>query len=235
MSHHIAAKQGDIAETVLLPGDPLRAKFVAETFLEEPFCYTDIRNMLGFTGTYKGKRISVQGTGMGQPSLAIYGYELIQSYQAKNLIRIGSCGALNKTLKLRDIIIAMGACTDGSMNRITFNGQDYAAIADFSLLQLAYEKAVGSSIATRIGNVLATDRFYGDDLEALKPWTDHQVLAVEMESNVLYTLAARYGARALSILTVSDSLVTNENLPARQRESSFEDMARLALDVAVEA
>ncbi|MFQ3620341.1 MAG: purine-nucleoside phosphorylase [Spirochaetales bacterium] len=231
MSVHIGAKMGDIAETVLLPGDPLRAKYVAEKFLESPVCYNQVRNMLGFTGTYRGQRVSVQGTGMGIPSIGIYVHELIHSYGAKKLIRIGSCGALQEDLALRDVVLAVGACTNSSVNRLRFKGMDYAPIADFSLLLQAYEAAENLGIPVRAGNILSSDTFYDDDPDGWKLWAEYGVLAVEMESAILYTLAAKYKIQALSILTVSDSLPKKTATSAEERERTFDSMVHLALQL----
>ena len=233
MSIHIGAKKGDIAETILLPGDPLRARFVAEHFLENAFCYNEVRGMYGYTGTYRGTRISVQGSGMGMPSLSIYVNELIRDFDVKNLMRIGSCGTLQPDVGLRDIILAQSACTDSSMNRIRFSGMDFAPCASFSLLKAAYEISVEQNIPVRVGNILSEDSFYGADPDGWKIWADHGVLAVEMESSALYTLAAHYGVHALTILTVSDSLVTAEHVSSEDREKSFTDMMKLALETAV--
>ncbi len=232
MSLHIGAKQGDIAETVLVSGDPLRARFIAENLFEEAQCYTEVRNMLGYTGYYKGRRVSVQGTGMGQPSLAIYVHELIQSYQVKNIIRIGTCGALVKELDLGDIVIAQGASTDASMNRITFNELDYAPVADFELLRKAYLKARELDISVKAGSVFSTDLFYfNNDPERWKIWIEHGILCTDMETSTLYTMAARSGVRALSILTVSDNIISGTASTSKEREQAFTDMTEIALEV----
>ena len=232
MSIHIGAKRTDVAETILLPGDPLRARFVAENFLEDAFCYNEVRGMYGFTGVYEGKRVSVQGSGMGMPSLSIYVNELITEFGVKNLIRIGSCGSLQPDLGLRDIILAQSACTDSSMNRIRFNGMDFAPCASFALLKSAFDNAVKLNIPVKVGNILSEDSFYGDDPDAWKLWAAYGVLAVEMESSALYTLAARFGVGALSMLTVSDNLVTKELVSSEERESAFTEMMKLALETA---
>ncbi len=232
MSIHIGAKEGEIAKTVLMAGDPLRAKFVAEKFLTGAVCYNSVRGMLGFTGEYKGRRISVQGSGMGIPSIAIYANELISSYGVKNLIRIGSCGSMQPEVKLYDIILAMGASTDSSYNKLVFNGADYSPLADFSLLQSAYETARKMGVEVRVGNILSTDVFYGENPDAWKLWAKYNVLAVEMETTALYTIAARFNARALTILTVSDSLVTHEATTSEEREKKFIRMAEIALEIA---
>lgn len=231
MSVHINAKPGQIAETVLLPGDPLRAQYVAETFLENAQCYNRVRNMLGFTGIYRGKRVSVQGTGMGMPSLGIYVHELINSYGAKRLIRIGSCGALQEDIALRDVILAVSACTNSAMNRLRFKGMDYAPTSDFSLLLSAWQAAGRLGIPVRAGSVLASDTFYDDDPNGWKLWAEYGVLAVEMESAALYTIASKFRVQALSILTVSDSLPHGTAVSAEERERTFDAMVRLALEL----
>jgi purine-nucleoside phosphorylase len=230
MSIHINAKDGEIAERVLLPGDPLRAKYLADTFFENPKQYNTVRGMLGYTGTYKGRRISVQGSGMGMPSLAIYVNELIDSYGVKELIRVGSCGALQPDIKLRDVLLAQGASTESSMNKIRFNGLDYAPLADWDLLLSAYNKAQGLKIPVKVGNILSNDSFYQADKEWWKNWAEYGVLAVEMETSALYTLAAKAGVKALAILTVSDSLVTWEETSSEEREKTFKEMMQIALE-----
>ena len=232
MSIHIGAKEGDIASTVLLPGDPLRAKYIAENFLTDTICYNEVRGMYGYTGTYKGKRISVQGTGMGIPSISIYLNELITSYKAKNLIRIGSCGSMQADIKIRDVILAMSASTNSHINKIRFNGMDYAPTADFNLLKKAYDIALEKNISVKIGSVLTSDTFYQDDPNSWKHWANYGVLAVEMETAALYTLAAKFKVKALSILTVSDSLVTREETTSEERQKTFNQMVEVALELA---
>ena len=232
MSIHIAAQAGDISETVLLPGDPLRARFVAETFLEEAVCYNQVRGMLGFTGSYQGRRVSVQGTGMGIPSHLIYVHELLADYGVKRLIRVGSCGAMQSSIQLNDILFAMSASTDSHINRLRFHGADYAPCADFELFMKACSVAASRGIAFRAGNILSSDLFYGDDPDSWKLWRDFGVLAVEMETNGLYTEAAKFGAQALSILTVSDQLGTGQALSSADRERSFSTMMQIALELA---
>lgn len=232
MSIHIGAKEGDIASTVLLPGDPLRAKYIAENFLTGTICYNQVRGMYGYTGTYKGKRISVQGTGMGIPSISIYLNELIISYKAKNLIRIGSCGSMQTDIKIRDVILAMSASTNSHINKIRFNGMDYAPTADFNLLKKAYDIALEKNISVKIGSVLTSDTFYQDDPNSWKHWANYGVLAVEMETAALYTLAAKFKVKALSILTVSDSLVTREETTSEERQKTFNQMVEVALELA---
>ena len=233
MSIHIGAKAGDIAETVLLPGDPKRAKWIAENYLENPFCYTDIRGMLGFTGTYKGKKVSIQGTGMGIPSISIYITELIKDYGVKNLIRVGSAGSYQKDVKVRDVIIAMSTSTDSNINNRRFNGANFSPTANFELFKTALKVAEEKNIKIKAGNVLTSDEFYNDNTDYYKKWSDFGVLAVEMETAGLYTLAAKYKTRALSILTISDSLVSPEITSADEREKTFSEMIELALETAI--
>ena len=231
MSTHIQAKKGDIAETILLPGDPLRAKWIAETFMENAVCYNEVRGMLGYTGTYKGKPISVQGTGMGIPSTLIYCHELINNFGVKNLIRVGSAGSYKPAVVLRDIVIAMSASSTSGINNSRFINADYAPTANFELFMKAALYARENKIEIKAGNVLSSDEFYEDDPEAYKQWADFGVLCVEMETAGLYTVAAKYGVQALSILTVSDSLVTGEHLPTKDREQSFNRMVKIALGI----
>ncbi len=232
VSIHIGAEPGAIAETVLLPGDPLRAKFVAETMLDNPACYNEVRGMLGFTGLYRGGRVSVQGTGMGMPSHAIYVHELINDFGVKHLIRIGSCGGMQPGIKVRDVLLAQAASTDSNMNRVRFNGMDFAPTASFRLLDIARRVAESEGITVKIGNILSSDTFYGEDPQAWKLWARYGVLAVEMESAALYTLAARFGVEALTILTVSDDLVTGEAVGSEEREKTFTGMMKIALETA---
>ena len=232
MSVHIEAKKGEIAETVLLPGDPMRAKWIAETFLNDIFQYNDVRGMLGFTGTYKEKRISVQGTGMGIPSTLIYAHELINDYGVKNLIRVGSAGSYQKDVKIRDIVIAMAASTNSGLNTIRFNGADYAPTASFKLFQKALEIAKTKNIPIKAGGILSSDEFYADDFESYKKWANYGVLCVEMETSGLYTVAAKHNVNALSILTISDSLVTKERTTQEEREQTFKEMIEIALELA---
>lgn len=232
MSIHIGAKEGEIASTILLPGDPLRAKYIAENFLTDTICYNEVRGMYGYTGAYKGKRISVQGTGMGIPSVLIYLNELITGYKAKNLIRIGSCGSMQPDIKIRDVILAMSASTDSHINKIRFNGMDYAPTANFDLLKKAYDIALEKDIPIKVGSVLTTDTFYHDAPNSWKHWANYGVLAVEMETAALYTLAAKFKVNALSILTVSDSLVTREETTSEERQKTFNQMVEVALELA---
>ncbi len=229
MSLHIEAKQGEIAETVLLPGDPMRAKWIAETFLDHPKRYNDVRGMLGFTGTFNGKPVSVQGTGMGIPSALIYCHELITEYGVKNLIRVGSAGSYQKNINVRDIVIAMAASSNSGINNSRFINADYAPTANFELFMKVIEHAKANDIPVKAGNVLSSDVFYQDDYDYYKQWADFGVLCVEMETAGLYTIAAKHKVKALSILTISDSLVTKEHASADERESTFTTMVELAL------
>jgi purine-nucleoside phosphorylase len=229
MSVHIGAKENEIAETVLLPGDPLRAKYIAETFLENAQLYNEVRNMFGYTGTYKGKRISVQGTGMGVPSISIYINELMNSYNVQNLVRVGTCGAIQRDVKVRDVILAMSSSTDSQMNRLTFGGVDFAPTANFDLLYKAYNSGLEKGLNLKVGNVFTADQFYNDNAE-LEKWAQYQILAIEMETTALYTLAAKYNRNALSILTVSDHILTGEETTAEERQTTFNDMIEVALE-----
>ena len=233
MSIHISAKQGEIAETVLLPGDPLRAKYIAENFLEDVTCYNEVRNMFGYTGTYKGKRISVQGSGMGVPSISIYATELMQEYGVQQLIRVGTCGAIQKDVKVRDVILAQTASTDSKMNEIIFNGLDYAPTADFDLLLKAYNAGVEAGLKLKVGNIFTADMFYSEENQNEK-LARYGVLAVEMESAALYTLAAKFGRKALSVLTVSDHIITGEATTSEERQSTFNEMIVVALEAAIQ-
>jgi len=229
MSIHLEAQKGEIAETVLMPGDPLRAKWIAETFLENPNCYNKIRGMLGYTGTYQEKRISVQGSGMGMPSSMIYFHELIKDYGVRNIIRVGSAGSYQKEVELNDVVLAMAASTTSGINNSRFINSDYSPTANFELFQKAVNYAQQQNIPIKAGNVLSSDEFYVDDPNEYKLWAQYGILCVEMETAGLYTIAAKYKVRALSILTISDSLVTGESLSAMKRETSFRDMVEIAL------
>ena len=233
MSIHIGAEVGEVAEVVLLPGDPLRAEHIAETFFEQAVCHSKVRGMLGFTGTYKGKRVSVQGTGMGVPSISIYAHELLYSYGVKTLVRVGTCGALQESVQIRDIVLAMSASTDSHVNRIRFQTMDFAPTANFELLQHAYQTATDNGFRAHVGNILTTDTFYNEDEEATKLLIDHGTLAVEMETAALYTLAAKAKARSLSILTVSDHIITGESTTSEERQKTFDDMIEVALEAAL--
>lgn len=234
MSVHIGAKKGDIADKILLPGDPLRAKYIAEAFLENVTNYNQVRGMLGYTGTYKGEKVSVQGTGMGVPSISIYVNELIQEYDVQKLVRVGTCGALQKDVNVRDVILAQGATTDSQTNRMIFNGIDYAPLADFGLLKNAYEIGTEKGLNLRVGNVFTSDSFYRHNAKEINELlASYQVLAIEMESTALYTLAAKYGRQALSILTVSDHILTGEETTAEERQTTFNEMMEIALDTII--
>ncbi|RUT29331.1 purine-nucleoside phosphorylase [Arsenicitalea aurantiaca] len=236
MTPHNHAKPGDYADAVLLPGDPLRAKWISETFLEDAVLVNSVRNCLGYTGTWKGKRVSVQATGMGQPSLTIYVHELIKVYGLKTLIRVGTCGGLNAKVKVRDLIIAQGASTDTTIVKDAFGPYNFAPLADFSLLRDAVDRASAAGMNWHVGNMVSSDIFYHDDgLASYKALIDHGALGVEMEAAALYTLAARFDARALAICTMTDCLVTHEEISAADRQTSLKDMATLALDVAISA
>ena len=231
MSTHIGAEPGQIAPTVLLPGDPLRAKWIAETFLEDATCYSEVRGMYGFTGTWQGQPVSVQGSGMGQPSMSIYVNELFREYDVQQIVRVGSCGGLSEKVALRDVVIASGACTDSAMNRLRFHGLDYSAIPDFGLLRAAYDAAASrDDVTTHVGLVFTGDSFYSPRTELIKPMVDHGVLAVEMEASALYTLAASYRRKALAVCTVSDHVVTGEETTAAEREHTFGPMVEIALE-----
>ena len=233
MSIHIAAKKEQIAPLILLPGDPLRAKFIAETFLEKAECYSSVRNMYGFTGYYKDTRVSVQGTGMGIPSISIYANELFNDYNVQKAIRIGTAGSLSEGVVVRDIVLASGACTDSAVNIRRFNGQSYAPVPSFSLLHAAYHAAEKLGAPVHAGNVYTTDTFYNDEADAWKLMARYGALAVEMETAELYTLAAKYGRQALAILTISDSLVSGESTSSEEREKSFKLMMQTALETLV--
>jgi purine-nucleoside phosphorylase len=233
VSTHIGAAPGDIAPTVLMPGDPLRARWIAQTFLDDAACYNEVRGMYGYTGTWKGHPVSVQGSGMGQPSLAIYLDELFREYDVQTVVRVGSCGALTPDLSLRDVVLASGACTDSSMNRLRFHGLDYAPVADFDLLRGAHDAASSLEVTTRVGLILSSDSFYSPRPELIAPLVDHGVLAVEMEASALYTIAASYRRRALAVCTVSDHIVSGEQTTAGERERSFGPMVEIALRAAL--
>lgn len=234
MSIHIGASAGQVADVVLLPGDPLRAEHIAQAFFEGARRHSDVRGMSGFTGTYRGRCVSVQGTGMGVPSMSIYVRELIESYGARTLVRVGTCGAYQPHVRVRDLVLAMSASTDSNVNRIRFGMFDYAPTADFELLRRAYETSVARGFPVHVGNVFTTDSFYTEDDEALKKLTVYGTLAVEMETAALYTIAARFGVRALSVLTVSDHIVTGEATSAQERQTTFNQMVEVALEAALQ-
>src|SRR5574344_748923 len=233
MSTHINAPDGAIAPSVLLPGDPLRAKFIAENFLENAKCYNEVRGMYGYTGTYKGKKISVQGTGMGQPSLSIYVTELFKFYGVKKAIRVGTCGAVQKTTKLRDVILASGACSDSGINTQRFGSLHFAPTADFELLEKAYQASKKIGITPQVGLCASSDVFY-DDNNNWKKWAEYGVLGIEMEAAELYTLAAQFGRKALAVLTVSDHILLGGETTAQERQTTFTNMMKIALETVTE-
>lgn len=228
---HIGAREGEIADRVIMAGDPLRAKFMAERFLENPVQYNAVRGMLGFTGIYKGKRVSVQGHGMGMPSIGIYSYELFNFYGVKRIIRTGSAGSINAGVKMGDVVIGMGSCTDSNYASQYGLPGTFAPIADFGLVRAAVEKAEELGVRYKVGNILASDFFYGDNADSWKQWQKMGVLAVEMEAAALYMNAARCGGEALCICTISDSLVTGEACSAEERQTSFTNMMDIAFGI----
>ena len=230
---HINAEPGDFAETVLMPGDPLRAKFIAENYLDNPRLVTDVRGMLGFTGSYKGQVLSVMGHGIGIPSCSLYCTELVNEFGVKRLIRAGSCGTVNKSVQLRDIIIAMGACTDSKVNRIRFRNHDFAAISDYRLMQSAVTIAEQKGLAVHVGNVFSSDLFYSPETEMFELLEQYNVLGVEMETAGIYGLAAEFGIRALAICVVSDQIISGERLTTEERQTGFMEMIELALETAI--
>ncbi len=232
MTIHIGAKPGEIAETVLMPGDPLRAKWAAERFLDNPVCVNEVRGMLGYTGMWRGNRVTIHGSGMGMPSLSIYANELIRDYGVKTLIRIGSTGAMQSHIGLRDVVLAMTASSMSTPSRGIFKELNFAPCADFGLLQAAYQAAQAKGSSVHVGGIYSSDVFYDERPDLNEQMTRHGVLAVEMEAAELYILAARHGCRALAALTVSDHLVTGEAMPSDQRQSSFSDMVEIALEAA---
>ncbi|MDO6763792.1 purine-nucleoside phosphorylase [Agarivorans sp. 1_MG-2023] len=227
---HINANPGDFAETVLMPGDPLRAKHIAETFLEDVVEVTGVRNMLGYTGTYKGKRVSVMGSGMGIPSCSIYAHELYAQYGVENIIRVGSAGAVSNDIQLRDVVIAMGACTDSKVNRSRFKGHDFAAIANYELLRAAVDSAKAQGIDAKVGNIFSADLFYSPEPDMFDVMEKHNVYAVEMEAAGLYGVAAECGKAALCVVTISDHIRSGEQTTAEERQTTFNDMITLTLE-----
>jgi len=227
---HIEANAGDFAKTVLMPGDPLRAKYIAENFLDDAKCVTRVRNMFGYTGSYKGKPVSVMGSGMGIPSISIYATELYKDYGVESIIRIGSCGAVRDDIKLRDIIVGMAASTDSNVNRSRLNGCDFAVTADFELLYNVVKTAEKTGKNIRVGNIFTSDLFYTPQPEMFALMEKYGILAVEMEAAGLYGVAAEYGKKALTVLTVSDHIKTGEQTTADERETTFKDMMELTLD-----
>ena len=232
MTVHIGAEQGQIAETVLMPGDPSRAKWVAENFLEDAELVHEVRGMLGFTGTWRGNRVSIQGSGMGMPSMSIYANELIRDFGAKTLIRIGSCGGMQDHVKVRDVVIAMTATTVSTPSATIFRELNFSPCADYSLLAAAVEAAKNVEVGVHVGGIYSSDTFYDERPDLNKEMRRHGILGVEMETGELYTLSNRYGVRALGIMTVSDHLLTGEALPSDQREKTFGDMVEIALNAA---
>lgn len=232
MTVHIGAKQGDIAPTVLLPGDPYRAKWAAETFLSDVRCVNKVRGMLGFTGTWNGHPVTIQGSGMGMPSMSIYANELIKDFDAQTLIRIGSCGGMQEAVGIRDIILAMTASTLSSPSSGIFKELNFAPCANFDLLRAAYAAATEAGVPTHVGGIYSSDVFYDERPDLNEQMIRHGILGVEMEAAELYNLAARYDRRALAVLTVSDHLLTKEALPSQERERSFDHMVEIALKAA---
>lgn len=232
MTIHIGAKKGEVAETVLMPGDPLRAKWAAETFLDNPVCINQVRGMLGFTGTWNGNRVTIQGSGMGMPSLSIYANELIRDYNAQTLIRIGSCGAMQENIAIRDVILAMTASSLSTPSLGFFKELQFAPCADYGILSAAHDAAQAKGITPHVGGIYSADVFYDERPDLNEQMTRHGILAVEMEAAELFTVAARFGRRAAAILTVSDHLQTGDALPAQDRERSFGDMVDIALKAA---
>jgi purine-nucleoside phosphorylase len=233
MSIHIAAKPGEVAEVILLPGDPLRAKFIAENFLENAKLYTEVRGILGYTGTYKGKRVSVQGTGMGIPSISIYVHELFEVFGVKRAIRIGTAGAIQENLKLRDLVIAMTACTDSGANKIRFGGRDFAPSASFPLVKKAWESAGARGWEATVGPVISSEMFYTEDPDEWKLWAKFGFFFNDTATTEIYTLAAKYGRECLSLLTISDHIITQETTTPEERQTSFTRMMEVALETAI--
>ena len=227
---HINAEKGDFADTVLMPGDPLRAKYIADTYLENVRQVNDVRSMFGYTGTYKGREISVMGHGMGIPSVSIYAKELITDYGVKSIIRVGSCGAVRDDVNVRDVVIGMGACTDSKVNRMRFNDHDFAAIADFELTSHAVAAAKAQNVPVKVGNIFSADLFYNPQTDMAELMKRYGIVGVEMEAAGLYGVAAEFGARALTICTVSDHILKGDSLSSADRQTTFNDMMMIALD-----
>ncbi len=227
---HINAQLVDFADVVLMPGDPLRAKYIAETFLDDVVQVCDVRNMFGYTGSYKGRKVSVMGHGMGIPSCSIYVTELIKDYGVKKIIRVGSCGAVNEQIKLRDVVIGMGACTDSKVNRIRFKDHDFAAIADYKMVKAAEEAAKARGVDVKVGNLFSAELFYTPDPSMFDVMDKYGILGVEMEAAGIYGVAAEYGAKALAICTVSDHIKTGEQTTSEERQNTFNEMIEIALD-----
>ena len=231
MTAHINANSDDFAKTVFMPGDPLRAKYIADTFLEDSQQVTDVRGMLGFTGSYKGKQLSVMGHGMGIPSICIYATELFNEYGVEEIIRVGSCGSVSEEINLRDVLIGMGACTDSNSNRMRFGGYDYAAIADYSLLERAVNSARALNVEAKVGNLFSADLFYTPDPGMFDIMEKYNVYGIEMEAAGLYAVAAEFSKKALAICTVSDQIRRGEHLTADERQTSFNEMINIALNI----
>lgn len=227
---HINAELGDFSDVVIMPGDPLRAKYIATKFLEEAKEVNNVRGMLAYTGNYRGRKVSVMGHGMGIPSCSIYAKELITDFGVKKIIRVGSCGAVRQDVKLRDVVIGLGACTDSKINRMRFKGHDYAAIADFNMVCSAVQAASEHGISTQVGNLFSADLFYTPEPDMFDLMEKYGILGVEMEAAGIYAVAAEYGARALTICTVSDHIRTNEKLSAEERQTTFDDMIKIAME-----
>ncbi len=227
---HINAEMGDFADVVLMPGDPLRAKYIAETFLDDAVQVCNVRNMFGYTGTYKGRKISVMGHGMGIPSCSIYATELIKDYGVKKIIRVGSCGAVNENIHVRDVVIGMGACTDSKVNRMRFKDHDFAAIADYNMVKAADEAASARGVNVKVGNLFSAELFYSPDPDMFDVMDKYGIVGVEMEAAGLYGAAAEFGAKALAICTVSDHIKTGEQTTAQERQTTFNDMIEIALE-----
>ncbi|HGJ5873174.1 MULTISPECIES: purine-nucleoside phosphorylase [Arsenophonus] len=227
---HINAEMGDFADIVLMPGDPLRAKHIAEKFLTDSRQVNDVRGMLGFTGNYQGRSISVMGHGMGIPSCSIYMKELITDFGVKTIIRVGSCGAISPQVKLRDIIIGLGACTDSKVNRLKFDDNDFAAIADYDLVHNAITAAKAKNINVRVGNIFSTDLFYSPQMQVFDTMEKYGILGVEMEAAGMYSIAAEYGVKALTICTVSDHIRLGEKTTSAERQTTFNEMVEIALE-----
>ena len=230
MTPHINAPAGAFADVVLMPGDPLRAKYIAETFFQDAKEVTNVRNMLGYTGTYKGRKISVMGHGMGIPSCSIYAKELITEYGVQKIIRVGSCGAVRQDVKVRDVVIGLGACTDSKVNRIRFKDNDFAAIADFDMTQAAVQAAKNKGVNVRVGNLFSADLFYTPDVQMFDVMEKYGILGVEMEAAGIYAVAAEFGAKALAICTVSDHIRSGEQTTSEERQLTFNEMIEIALE-----
>lgn len=233
MSTHIGAQQGQIAPYVLMPGDPYRARWIAETFLEDVEQHNDVRGMLGYTGTYQGVRISAQGSGMGQPSIGIYAHELFDQYDVRAIVRVGTCGAIAEHVRVRDVILGMAASTDSAMNRPRFGDVTFAPAADFELLRRCWEAAQAKGLPAVVGGLFSSDQFYNPNTDIAPTLSRYGVLGVEMEAAALYTLAAQFGRRALAVCTVSDHLLTGEETSSHERQETFADMMVMALDALV--